>query len=114
MSRDAVRRAVARGGFQAICYRDVLQGEDIRATLLGIRDAGSPASMLPLLAWLAAHPNTPADALRELSRDAGREVLLSLAGNRHLPADLRTMLLAHEDAEIRAWACHVSGRLRVH
>ena len=112
VSRETVRKAVKRGRLAAISYDDVLQGEDIRQTLLGIQDAGSPPVALPLLSWLAGHPNTPEEVLRELERGGGREVLLSLAGNRSLPADLRQSLLSHQDDEIRRYANHVTCRIR--
>jgi hypothetical protein len=112
--RDSVRRALARRRFSVVVYRGILEGEDIRETLAGIRDAGSPRDVLPLLAWLASHPSAPEDVLRELGRESSREVLISLSMNRNLPEDMRRALLAHEDDEVRESASHVFGRLRRH
>jgi hypothetical protein len=109
-----VRAAFKGGGPAAVVYDDVLAGEHIRETLAGIRLAGTPEEARPLLAWLASHPNSPEDVLRDLERQASREVLLSLSMNRNLPADLRRALLEHEDEEVRVHANHVYCRMRRH
>jgi hypothetical protein len=79
----------------------VLDAGDIRETVAGIRDAGTPRDSVPLLAWLASHPNTPEDVLRELGGERRREVLISLAMNRKLPDEMRGALLAHDDEDVR-------------
>jgi len=103
--RDAVRRALLRpGAAETVIYDDVLDAEDIRETVAGIRDAGTPRDAVPLLAWLASHPNTPEDVLRELGAERRREVLISLAMNQGLPDEMRGALMAHEDEDVREHA----------
>lgn len=115
VGRAAVREALAgRRRPSVFIYKGILRARDIRETLAGIRDAGTPRSSLPLLTWLASHPNTPEDVLRDLHARGGREVLMSLALNRNLPSDMRRALLAHEDAEVRDHANHVFSRSRRH
>jgi hypothetical protein len=110
IGRDAIRRALLRRGAAAtVVYDDVLRVRDIREAMAGIRAAGTPRQALPLLAWFASHPNTPADILRELGRHDSREILLSLAMNRKLPAELRRKLLRHPDEDVRD---HASRALR--
>ena len=103
--RDAVRRALLRpGAAETVIYDDVLDAEDTRETVAGIRDAGTPRDAVPLLAWLASHPNTPEDVLRELGAERRREVLISLAMNQGLPDEMRGALMAHEDEDVREHA----------
>jgi hypothetical protein len=108
--REAVRRALL--GSDAIAYEEVLDAADIRELLAGVRAAGTPPRALPLLAWIASHPNAPGELLAELYGEGGREVLLSLALNPALPATVRQALLDHPDAEVRAHANHVTCRMR--
>jgi hypothetical protein len=115
VDRRAVRRALLRpGGAETVVYDDVLASRDIRETVAGIRDAGTPSDALPLLAWLASHPNTPEDILRELGRHGTREVLVSLAMNRNLPQDMRRALLDHSDEDVREHANHTFSRTKRH
>jgi len=104
--REAVRRALQEqpGVAETVTYDDVLEAEDIRETVAGIREAGTPRDSVPLLAWLASHPNTPEDVLRELWGERRREVLISLAMNRGLPEEMRGALMAHEDEDVREHA----------
>jgi hypothetical protein len=103
--REDVRRALARpGAAETVIYDDVLDEVDIRETVAGIRDAGTPRDAVPLLAWLASHPNTPEDVLRELGGERRREVLISLAMNRKLPDEMRGALMAHDDEDVREHA----------
>jgi hypothetical protein len=103
--REDVRRALSRpGAAETVIYDDVLGAGDIRETIAGIRDAGTPRDAVPLLAWLASHPNTPEDVLRELGGERRREVLISLAMNRRLPDEMRGALMAHEDEDVREHA----------
>ncbi len=114
ISRGAVRDAVAEGDVTTVIYDDVLEAHDIRETLAGIREAGMPRAATALLGWLASHPNTPEDALRELFANGWREVLVSLAMNRQLPEDLRRALLEHADPDVREHAQHTFTRPRPH
>ena len=115
VDRKAIRQALLQpGGVETIIYDDVLADGDIRETVAGIRDAGTPPEAVPLLAWLASHPNTPEDILREMARDGRREVLLSLALNENLPEDLRRALLEHASEEVREHANHTFSRMRRH
>jgi hypothetical protein len=115
VDRRAVRRALLRpGGAETVVYDDILASRDIRETVAGIRDAGTPSDALPLLAWLASHPNTPEDILRELGRQGTREVLVSLAMNRNLPQDMRRALLDHADEDVREHANHTFSRTKRH
>jgi NAD(P)-dependent dehydrogenase (short-subunit alcohol dehydrogenase family) len=104
IDRAAVRDAARRGDLSTIIYDDVLEAHDIRETLAGVREAGMPRGATALLGWLASHPSTPEDVLRELFAHGRREVLVSLAMNRDLPADLRQALLEHEDPDVREHA----------
>ncbi len=110
IDRAAVREAVERGDATTVVYDDVLEEHDIRETLAGIRAAGMPRAATALLGWLASHPNTPEDALRELFAHGRREVLVSLAMNRALPEDLRRALLEHADPDVREHAHHSFAR----
>jgi hypothetical protein len=114
VSRAAVRKAVAGKRPATFTYSGILQAKEIRNAIHGIHDAGSPRWALPLLAWLASHPNAPEDVLRELYADGGREVLLSLSLNPKLPADLKKALLHHEDKEVREHANHVFSKMKRH
>jgi len=115
VDRCAVRRALRKPGSGAtVVYDDVLDGEDIRETVAGIRDAGMPRAARALLAWLASHPNTPEDVLRDLGRETRREVLVSLAMNRNLPQDMRQALLNHADEDVRDHANHTFSRMKKH
>ena len=91
IKREDVRRALLRpGAAETVIYDDVLDAGDIRETVAGIRDAGSPRDAVPLLAWLGS--------------DTRREVLISLAMNRKLPEEMRGALIAHEDEDVREHA----------
>lgn len=112
--RVAVRKALEKQDLTTVKYKGVLRSEDIREAVAGIRDAGSPDEATPILAWLASHPNTPEDVLRDLQKLGGRTVLLSLCLNENLPADVRKALLSHRDTEVRDHANHVFSRTRRH
>jgi hypothetical protein len=114
ITRGAVRDAVAAGDVSTVVYDDVLGADDIRETLAGIRLAGMPRAATALLGWLASHPNTPEDALRDLFSHGRREVLISLAMNRRLPEDLARALLDHDDPDVREHAHHTFSRQRRH
>jgi len=115
VTRRDVRNALQkRGSGATVVYEDVLEGRDIRETVAGIRDAGMPRDAGALLAWLASHPNTPEDVLRDLGREARREVLVSLAMNRNLPEDMRKALLNHADEDVREHANHTFSRMKRH
>jgi len=114
IDRAAVRAAVERGDATTVVYDDVLEAADIRETLAGIREAGMPRAATALLGWLASHPNTPEDALRELFEHGRREVLVCLAMNRQLPEDLRRSLLDHADPDVREHAHHTFSLMRRH
>jgi hypothetical protein len=107
VKREAVKEAVAGRVPDTIEYEDVLEAEDIREAVAGLRDAGLPPGSMPLLAWLAAHPNAPEDVLRELMLLRNQEVLIGLAMNRSLPADLRQELMNHPDEEVHHHANEV-------
>jgi hypothetical protein len=112
--RKAVRDALRAQTASTVRYVGVLAAEDIREALAGIRQAGSPPQALPILSWLASHPNAPADVLEDLEAHGPREVLLSLCLNVHLPAEMRRSLLSHKDEEVRRHANHVFSRPRRH
>jgi hypothetical protein len=112
--RHSVQAAFESGAGTTIRYNGVLRAEDIREALLGVRAAGSPDEALPLLAWLASHPNAPEDVQRDLFALGPREVLMSLCLNPGLLEDLRRALLDHADAELREHANHVFSRTRRH
>jgi hypothetical protein len=115
VGRAAVKRALAgRKRPTTFSYTGVLRPADIREALAGIRDAGSPKWSLPLQTWFASHSSSPVDVLRDLLAHGGREVLMSLAMNPNLPADMKKALLTHEDAEIREHANHVFSKTRKH
>jgi hypothetical protein len=115
VDRKAIRQALADpAAVETVVYEDILAERDIRETVAGIRDAGTPPQALPLLAWLASHPNTPEDILRELGRDGTREVLLSLAVNENLPQDMRRALLDHANEDVREHANHTFSQRRRH
>jgi hypothetical protein len=115
VGRAAVRRALAgRRRPTTFVYTGVLRAADIREAVAGIRDAASPRWSLPLLTWFASHPSTPLDVLRDLMAQGGREILMSLAMNKNLPAEMKKALLNHEDEEVRDHANHVFSRQRRH
>ena len=114
IGRAAVREAVERGDAATVVYDDVLDAADIRETLAGIKEAGMPRAATALLGWLASHPNTPEDTLRELFDHGRREVLVCLAMNRRLPEDLRRSLLDHADPDVREHAHHTLSLLKRH
>jgi hypothetical protein len=114
VSREAIKRALSRGGALTVTYDDILSEQEIREAVAGVREAGSPVEARPLLAWLASHPNAPADILRDLAQGASREILMSLALNQNLPRDLRKALLEHEDEDVRTHANHTFSRTRRH
>lgn len=112
--RRAVCAALMARRGRTIRYRGVLSAEDIRQALLGVRDAGTPAEALPLLAWLASHPHAPEDVQRDLLAHGPREVLMSLCLNPNLTGELRRALAAHRDPEVRHQARHLFARARTH
>jgi hypothetical protein len=114
IDRVAVRRALERKRPLTVVYRDVLRAEDIREAVAGVRDAGYPEEARPILAWLAAHANAPADVLEELMGSGSREVLMSLALNVSLPEAMRKSLMEHPDEAVRNHAHHVFTRLKRH
>jgi hypothetical protein len=114
VSRAAVRRGLKTRRPTSFTYEGVLKAPEIRAAFAGIRDAGTPRWSLPLLAWLAGHPNTPQEVLRELMESGERGILMSLAVNPRLPAALRRTLLEHRDPEVREYANQVVARARKH
>jgi hypothetical protein len=115
IDRHAVRRALSRpGGAETIVYDDILGVEDILETVAGVMEAGLPEDALPLLAWLASHPNTPEDVLRSLLEIPSRTVLVSLAMNQSLPADMRNVLMGHSDDDVREHANHAFSKARRH
>jgi len=115
IDRKAVRRALSRpGAAETVVYDDVLAVSDIREAVAGVLEAGTPQEALPLLAWLASHPNTPEDVLRRLGKIQSRAVLVSLAMNERLPADMRKVLLSHSDEDVRVHANHVYSKARKH
>lgn len=115
-SRASVRRGLKSKRPRTFTYRGVLETRHIRDAVAGIRDAGSPRWAWPLLAWIAGHPNAPEEVLRDLFAGGGRAVLISLALNPNLPADLRQALAQHSDEDVREHAQHVlsSSRGRKH
>jgi len=112
--RADVERAFSQGRPRTFTYTGVLTSREIRAVLAGIRDAGSPRWALPVLAWLASHPNTPTDALGRMLRGGDRGVLLGLTLNPRLPAAIRRALIAHPDPEVSDHAQQVFARARRH
>ena len=113
VGRAAVRRALTRHP-ATFTYTGVLRKTHIREALAGIRAAGSPRWALPLLAWIASHPNSPRDVVEDLYRHAGREVLMSLAMNPGLPTEMKKALLDHADPEVRDHANHFFSRTKRH
>jgi hypothetical protein len=100
VGRAAVKRALAgRKRPTTFSYTGVLRPADIREALQ---------------TWFASHSSSPVDVLRDLLAHGGREVLMSLAMNPNLPADMKKALLTHEDAEIREHANHVFSKTRKH
>ena len=114
IGRKAVKEAVERGDATTVVYDDVLEVADIREALAGVRDAGLPRAAIAILIWLASHPNSPEDVLRELHGYGTREILVSLALNRNLPEDLRRKLLDHEDPDVSEHANHTFSRMKQH
>lgn len=110
ITREAVAKALRRDSGQTVSYQQVLEADDIRATLGGIQDAGSPTACRPLLTWFASHPNTPEDVLRQLASSPAREVLIGLAVNPRLPEDLKLALLEHSDQDVREHAVKTFSR----
>jgi hypothetical protein len=103
--REEVRLALQqKGAAETVIYDDVLEADDIRETVAGIHAAGTPRDAVPLLAWMASHPNTPDDVLLELGQEPRREVLISLAMNPRLPVALQGPLMEHEDEDVRDYA----------
>lgn len=115
VSRADVARALRRRGGLTVTYSDLLSAEDIREAVAGVRVAGSPPTAGPLLAWLGSHPATSEDVLRDLaSGTPPREVLIALAVNRRLPAELRKALLESPDEDVREHAQATFGPREVH
>jgi hypothetical protein len=114
ISRAVVREAVGGRMPDTIVYDDVLEGVDIREAIAGVREAGTPEGSMPLMAWLAAHPNAPEDVLRGLLADGNAEVLMGLAMNRSLPDDMRQALMQHENEDVRHHANHVFFKIKRH
>jgi hypothetical protein len=114
VTRQAISEAVSRSGAETVTYDDVLEADDIRETLAGIADAGMPRDAAAILAWLASHPNSPEDVLRDLHAHGTREILVSLAMNRNLPEDIRNSLLEHPDEDVREHANHTLSWLKQH
>lgn len=112
--RKAVRAALEAKAGDTVRYDGVLEADDIREAVAGVREAGSPPEALPILSWLASHANTPEDVLRDLEANGPREVVMSLCLNERLPADLRKALIEHEDEEVRQHASHVFSRPKHH
>jgi hypothetical protein len=114
VTREAVRQAVGRRMPDTIVYEDVLEAEDIREAIAGVRAAGTPQGSMPLLSWLAAHPNMPEPEMRDLMNEGNPEVLVGLAMNRSLPDDMRKALMQHEDEDVRHHANHVFFKVKRH
>lgn len=115
VSRADVARALRRSGGLTVTYSDLLSADDIREAVAGVRVAGSPPAAGPLLAWLGSHPATSEDVLRDLAAGTPpREVLIALAVNRRLPADLRQALLESSDEDVREHAQATFGPREVH
>lgn len=112
--RRRIREALEHGEPLTIHYKGVLRDVDIREAVAGVRDAGNPEEGLPLLAWVASHPNAPEDVLCDLLAQGTREVLMSLCLNPNLPEDLRRRLLDHEDSEVAEHANHVFSHIKPH
>jgi hypothetical protein len=110
--RKTIRKALAAGGALTVSYKDVLRAEDIREALAGIHDAGDPETALPLLAWLASHPNSPEDVLKDLATRKDREVLVSLAMNPKLPPAIQRSLKRHRDRSVREQVSHILASRR--
>jgi hypothetical protein len=111
-TRASIRRALKRGGPFTVSYKNILEPDHIREALAGVHDAGDPDSALPLLAWLASHPNTPGDVLVDLSGSRRPEVLVSLAMNRNLPKPLEKALRRHRNPEVREQVLHILSKRR--
>ena len=115
VGRAQLKRAFAgRKRPVSFTYTGILREEDIREAIAGIREARTPRWAVPLLAWLAAHPNAPDDVLRELHAQGVREVLMGLALNPKLPSELKRSLLRHDDAEVRDHANHLFSKTKRH
>jgi hypothetical protein len=114
VTREAVRQAVGRRMPDTIVYDDVLEAEDIQEAIAGVRAAGTPAGSMPLLAWLAAHPNLPEGDMRALLAEGSVDVLVGLAMNRSLPDDMRKALMEHADEDVRHHANHVFFKVKRH
>jgi hypothetical protein len=111
-SRASIRKTLKRGGAFTVSYKNILEPEDIRETLAGVHEAGDPAAAAPLLAWLASHPNTPADVLMDLSSSKNPEVLVCLAFNRNLPKALEKTLRRHKNREVREQVAEALAKRR--
>lgn len=114
VDRKAICEAVKRGGAATVVYDDVLEADDIRETLAGLRDAGMPREAAGILAWLGSHPNSPEDVLRDLQSHGTREILISLSLNKNLPQDMRRFLLDHPDEDVREHAYNTFARSAKH
>jgi hypothetical protein len=110
--RTSIRRALKRGGALTVSYKNVLDPEDIREILTLIHEAGDPETAMPLLAWLASHPNSPADVLKDIATCRNTEVLESLAMNRDLPKAVERSLRRHASAEVRERVAHILSKRR--
>jgi hypothetical protein len=111
-SRASIKRALKRGAPLTVSYKDVLKAEDIREALGGVHDAGDPEVALPLLAWIASHPNAPGDVLSDLATSENHEVLASLAMNPKLPKTLERSLRKHKDPGVRERVAHILASRR--
>ena len=114
VGRAAVKQALSGKRPTSFSYTGVLKAREIREAMAGIRDAGTPRWAQPLLAWFASHPKAPEGVLRELLEHGEKGVLLSLALNPNLPADMKRALLRHADPEVRDHANQVFSRSNRH
>jgi hypothetical protein len=114
VGRAAVKKAVAGKRPATFMYTGILGPKEIREAVSGILDSKSPKWSRPLLAWLASHPNTPEDVLRDLFELGDRMVLMSLALSQNLPSELKRKLLDHGEADVREHANHVFSKQRKH
>lgn len=106
-SRASIRKTLKRGAVFTVSYKNILEPDDIRETVAGVHDAGDPESAMPLLAWLASHPNTPGDVLSDLASSANAEVVISLAMNSNLSKALERTLRRHKNPAVREQVSHI-------